>query len=184
MSVHIALVRGINVGGHANVPMAGLRAFFAELGFRDVHTLLQSGNAVFSGASKSAAELETRLQKEAAKRLGLRTEFFVRSAGEWADVVARNPFPNEAQRDPARLVVMVVKSAPPASAVEALQAAVRGPEIVRAGGRHLYITYPDGQGRSKLTGALIEKKLATTGTARNWNTVLKLDALANADADR
>jgi uncharacterized protein (DUF1697 family) len=73
---------------------------------------------------------------------------------------------------------MFLKSAPAAPAVEALRAAVPGPEVIRAGGRHLYISYPDGQGRSKLTGALIEKKLGTVGTARNWNTVLKLGALA------
>ncbi|HEV2737817.1 MAG TPA: DUF1697 domain-containing protein [Candidatus Elarobacter sp.] len=178
MSVWIALIRGINVGGHVMVAMADLRAFFGALGFRDARTLLQSGNVVFSGTAQTDAELEVRLEKEAAKRLGLRTSFLVRSAAEWADVVARNPFPNEAQRDPSRLHVMFLKSAPAAPAVEALQAAVTGPEVVRAGARHLYITYPDGAGRSKLTGALIEKKLGTTGTARNWNTVLKLAALA------
>jgi uncharacterized protein (DUF1697 family) len=178
VSVHIALLRGINVGGHAMVSMAGLRAFLAELGFRDARTLLQSGNAVFSGGARTAAALETWLEKEASKRLGLRTPFLVRSVDEWADVVARNPFPDEAQRDPGRLHVMFLKSPPSVPAVEALQAGVTGTEVVRAGARHLYITYPDGAGRSKLTGALIERKLATTGTARNWNTVLKLADLA------
>ncbi|HEY6234273.1 MAG TPA: DUF1697 domain-containing protein [Candidatus Elarobacter sp.] len=178
MSVHVALIRGINVGGHAMVAMADVRAFFGALGFRDARTLLQSGNVVFAGAARTDAALEARLEKEATMRLGLRTSFLVRSAAEWADVVARNPFPNEAQHDPGHLHVMFLKSAPAAPAVEALQAAVTGPEVVRAGARHLYITYPDGSGRSKLTGALIEKKLGTTGTARNWNTVLKLAALA------
>ncbi len=179
MSVHIALLRGINVGGHAMVSMADVRAFLAELGFRDVRTLLQSGNAVFSGSARGGAALEARLEKAAAERLGLRPAFLVRSVEEWADVIARNPFPNEAQRDPGRLQVMFLKSAPAAPAVAALQAAVTGPEVIRAGTRHLYITYPDGMGRSKLTGALIEKKLATTGTARNWNTVLKLAELVS-----
>ncbi|MDQ6941272.1 MAG: hypothetical protein M3169_02020 [Candidatus Eremiobacteraeota bacterium] len=68
--------------------------------------------------------------------------------------------------------------APARDAVEALRAVVRGPELIRAGGQHLYITYPDGMGRSKLTGTSIEKRLDTIGTARNWNTVLKLAALA------
>jgi uncharacterized protein (DUF1697 family) len=182
VSVHIGLLRGINVGGHAKVSMADLRDLLAGLGFRDARTLLQSGNVVFSGRARGGAALEGRLEKETFERLGLRTAFLVRSPAEWADVVARNPFPNEAKHDPGRLLVMFLKSAPEPNAVEALRAAVRGPEIIRAGGQHLYISYPDGVGRSKLTGTLIEKKLGTAGTARNWNTVLKLGALAGGAA--
>jgi len=178
MTAHIALVRGINVGGHAMLAMADLREAIAALGFRDVRTLLQSGNVVFAGGGRGGAALEAQLEKETLKRFALRTAFLVRSPREWADVIARNPFPDEAKRDPGHLQVMFLKTAPAAPAVEALRAGVTGPEIIRAGERHLYITYPDGMGRSKLTGALIEKKLGTTGTARNWNTVLKLAALA------
>jgi uncharacterized protein (DUF1697 family) len=87
-------------------------------------------------------------------------------------------FEAEAKSDPGHLVVMALKDAPAASAVKALQAAIKGREIVRAAGRHAYIVYPDGIGRSKLTNALIEKTLATRGTARNWNTVMKLAAMA------
>ena len=178
MSLHIALLRGINVGGHAMLAMADLRELLTALGFRDVRTLLQSGNVVFSGGTRGGTALEDRLEKETVKRLGLRPAYFLRSLDEWADVIARNPFSNEAKRDPGRLVVMFLKSAPSAAAVEALRADATGPEVIRAGARHLYITYPDGMGRSKLNGAVIEKKLATAGTARNWNTVLKLAALA------
>lgn len=177
MTVHIALLRAVNVAGHGTISMADLRAFLAAVGFRDARTLQQSGNAVFSADARSA-DVETRLEKEATKRLGVRTAFFVRSAEEWSGVVARNPFPAEAKRDPSRLVVMVLKDVPAAAAVDALSAGITGPEVVRASGRELYINYPDGQGRSKLTGALIERKLGTAGTARNWNTVTKLAALA------
>ena len=178
MSLHIALLRGINVGGHAMLAMADLRELLTALGFRDVRTLLQSGNAVFSGGARGGAKLEAQLEKETLERIGLRTAYLVRSVDEWSDVVARNPFLNEAKRDPGRLVVMFLKAAPAADAVEELRAAVSGPEVIRTGGRHLYITYPDGQGRSKLTGTMIEKKLGTIGTARNWNTVLRVGALA------
>jgi uncharacterized protein (DUF1697 family) len=182
VSVHIGLLRGVNVGGHAPVSMADLRELLAALGFRDARTLLQSGNVVFSGGPRDGAALERRLEGETLKRLGLSTVFLVRSAGEWADVVARNPFPDEAERDPGRLVVMFLKSAPTGPAVEALRAGVTGPEVIRSGARHLYITYPDGQGRSKLTGTSIEKKLGTAGTARNWNTILKLARLAQGSS--
>ena len=180
VSVHIALVRGINVGGHASVAMADLRELIAALGYREVRTLLQSGNAVFSGGTRAGAALETQLEKEILKQLGLHTAFLVRSTDELADVVARNPLPNEAKHDPGHLLVMFLKATPAAHAVEALQAAVRGPEVIRAGAQHLYISYPDGIGRSKLTGTSIEKKLGTIGTARNWNTVLKIAALAGS----
>ena len=177
MSVHIALVRGINVGGHAKLAMADLRELLTALGLREARTLLQSGNAVFAGGARGGAALETHLEKEMLQRLGMRAAFLVRSPAELADVIAHNPFPDEAKRDLGHLIVMFLKSAPVADAVEALRAAVTGPEVIRAGGRHLYITYPDGMGRSKLTGAMIEKKLGMAGTARNWNTVLKLAAL-------
>ena len=178
MSARIALLRAVNVAGHGMVSMSDLRELLAALGYRDAKTVLQSGNAVFAGTARSDGALETLLEKEAFERLGLRTVFFVRTVDEWADVVARNPFANEAKRDPARLAVVFLKSAPRPAAVAALRAAVKGPEVIRAGSRHVYVTYPDGMGRSKLTGALIEKTLGTVGTARNWNTVLKLAAVA------
>ena len=84
----------------------------------------------------------------------------------------------EAERDPARLLVVFLKDAPGAAHVKALAEAIAGPEVVRARGRHAYIFYPAGIGRSSLTHALIEKRLGTHGTGRNWNTVLKLAALA------
>src|SRR5207302_357737 len=125
-------------------------------------------------------DLEHLLEQETAKRLGLRPDFMVRTADEWAAVVAGNPFPEMAERDPGHLLVMFLKQAPAAAAVEALQAAITGPEVIRADGRHAYIPYPDGIGPSRLTSNLIESKLGTRGTGRNWNTVLKLAALARA----
>src|SRR5436190_2056776 len=139
---------------------------------------MASGNVVFESASPGDAALERRLEGEAEKRLGLRTAFFVRTAAEWASLVRQNPFPEEAGRDPGHLVVVCLKAAPKAAAVTALQAAIKGPEIVRAGGRHVYITYPAGIGRSRLTAAVLEKALGSPGTGRNWNTVLKLAAAA------
>jgi uncharacterized protein (DUF1697 family) len=177
--VHIALIRGINVGGHKAVAMSDLRDLLAGLGFDGARSLLQSGNLVFRCSAHTDASLERLLEIEAEKRLGLHADFFIRSAKEWREVVARNPFRREAERDPGHLVLMFLKAAPNAKYVKAVQAAIVGPEIVRADGRHLYIVYPAGIGKSRLTNALIEKKLGIRGTARNWNTVLKLAALAD-----
>jgi uncharacterized protein (DUF1697 family) len=175
----IALIRGINVGGHKKVTMADLRALLERLGFADVRSLLQSGNLVFRGGRRPALEVERLLEAECAKRLALDAHFFVRSANEWKTVVAENPFPKEAERDPGHLVVMCLKEQPGKADVKALQSAITGREVIRAADRHLYIVFPDGIGTSRLTNTLIEKRLGTRGTARNWNTVLKLDALVN-----
>lgn len=160
--------------------MADLRDLLTKLGFADARSLLQSGNLVFRSDRRNPAQLERLLEAEAEKRLGLQTDFFVRSAEEWKELVARNPFRKEAERDPGHLVVLFLKDAPPLEAVKALQAAIKGPEVVRAEGRQAYVVYPIGIGRSRLTHTLIEKKLGTRGTGRNWNTVLKLGALADA----
>lgn len=174
VTTHLALVRGINVGGHKMVAMADLRDLLTQLGFADPRSLLQSGNLVFRSSRRTSAQLERLLEAQAQKCLSLEADFFVRTADEWKKVVARNPFAAEAKRDPARLIVMFLKRAPELTKVEALQAAIAGPEIVRADGTELYIVYPDGMGRSRLTSSLIEKKLGTRGTGRNWNTILKL----------
>jgi uncharacterized protein (DUF1697 family) len=176
--IYIALLRAINLAGHARVSMSDLRDFLGTLGFADARTLLQSGNVVFRSAARSSAQLERHLETGAGKHLDLQTDFFVRTAGEWQEIIAHNPFRDEAVRDPGHLVVMFLKNAPGMKDVAALQKAVKGREIVRAGGRHAYIVYPDGIGRSRLTNALIERKLGTRGTGRNWNTVLKVGALA------
>jgi len=179
MTAYLALLRGINVGGHRQVAMADLRALVAGLGFTDARTLLQSGNLIFRSDHRTTARLELLLEAETERRLGLETAYFVRSARDWDGVVARNPFRAEAARDPARLAVMFLKEVPAARNVAALRAAITGREVVRAAGRHLYIVYPDGMGRSRLTHALIEKLLGTRATGRNWNTVRKLaDATA------
>ncbi len=179
MTIQIALLRGVNVGGHNAVAMSELRDLLTQLGFESARSLLQSGNLVFRGDSRTDADLERLLEAEADKRLGLHADFLIRSAKEWREVVARNPFRKEAERDPSHLVVMFLKSAAKAKDVKAVQAAIAGSEIIRADRRHLYIVYPDGIGRSRLTNALLEKKLGIRGTARNWNTVLKLAAMAD-----
>ncbi len=160
--------------------MNDLREFLTALGFADVRSLLQTGNLVFRSDREAGSDLERLLETEIAKRLDLRTDVLVRTADEWADVVDRNPFPEAAARDPGHLLVMFLKAAPDKAAVDALQTAVTGPEVIRAEGRDLYITYPDGVGRSRLTNTLIESRLGTRGTGRNWNTVLKLADLVRA----
>ena len=177
----IALLRGVNLGPSRRLLMSDLTGVFRALGYGDAKTLLQSGNVVFRAAEKSAAKLERRLEAETEKRLGLTTTYLLRSAAEWAAIVAANPFPKEAAADPARTVLVALQAPPAAAAVAALARANPGREKLRAMGRELYVYYPDGQGESKLTAPLIDRHLGGVATARNWNTVLKLARLAGVE---
>jgi uncharacterized protein (DUF1697 family) len=145
--------------------MSHLRELATELGFKNPRTLLQSGNLVFE-SSQTGAKLEKLLEEEARKRLGLHTDFIVRTAKQWDAIVRGNPFVNEAKADPSHLVVMACKKSP-GSTVKTTGAKH---EVVKARGNEVYIYYPDGIGRSRL-------KIDAVGTARNWNTVLKLQAI-------
>src|SRR5262245_52056643 len=174
MAMHVALLRAINVGGRNLVGMSNLRDMFAALGLNDARSLLQSGNLIFRSNRRTGASLERFLEVETQKRLGASVDYLVRTADELGAIITRNPFPQEAERDPGHLLVMFLKQAPEAKNVTELQAAIKGPEYLHADGKQLYTVYPAGVGRSKLTHSMIEKKLDARGTARNWNTVLKL----------
>jgi uncharacterized protein (DUF1697 family) len=174
---HIALLRAVNVAGHGIVAMSDLRQLITKLGFADVRSLLQSGNLIFRGTAKTSGQIERLLEAELEKHLGIRTDFFVRSAAELNAIVVRNPFRKEAERDPAHLLALFLKNEPGPKQIAALEAAIAGPERFRVDGRLAYVVYPAGIGKSKLTTALLDRKLETRGTGRNWNTVLKLAAL-------
>lgn len=180
LSVYIGLLRGVNVGGHKSVAMSDLRDLGVALGFQNVRTVLQSGNFVFCSTRRPSRDLETLCEGAARKRLGLDTAFHIRTADEWNAIVGANPFTEEAVRDPGRLLLIVLKDAPRPADVVSLEQAIVGRERVRAGKSHAYIVFPDGVGRSKLTTAVMDRTLGKGGTGRNWNTVLRLDALASS----
>lgn len=176
---YVVLLRAVNLAGRNRVGMADLRGLAEALGYAEPRTLLQSGNLLLRGPGRSAAVLERDLREAAKKRFGMEIDFFVRSAAEWQALVAGNPFPREAKSDPGHLIAIILSGAPRRTELTALEAAIAGRERVHLAGRTAYAVYPDGVGRSKLTMALIERKLGVRGTGRNWNTVLKLAALLN-----
>ncbi len=178
MPTFIALLRGINVGGRKILPMADLRRLAGSLGLRNAKTLLQSGNLVFDEPRRSAASLERLLEAETKQRLDAEVCYLVRSAAEWSGIVGANPWPKLAEDDPGHLLMMALQRTPGDEELTALRGAFLGRETIEVVGRQLYIHYPDGVARSKLSNALIERKLGCRGTARNWNTVLKLAAAA------
>lgn len=173
---YVALLRAVNVGGKNLVAMPALRALAEQLGLGAPRTLLQSGNLVFEG-SGDPDKLAARFEKAAAEKLGVEVDFLVRSADAWRAILDACPFPDEARADPSHTVVMCLKRAPEAAAVEALRAAIKGRERVACAGTEAYFVYPDGIGTSKLTPLVIERALGTRGTGRNWNTAQKLAVL-------
>jgi uncharacterized protein (DUF1697 family) len=178
MPTYIATLRAINLGSHNRIAMADLRGMCEKLGLEDPRTLVVSGNLVFRSSSGSSDKLEQLLEAASTKHLGVTTDYFVRSAKEWQAIIAANPYAAAAKADPARVVMMCLRDAPSAATVKELQARIKGRETVAAKGKQAYFVYPDGQGRSALTITMIEKAFGTRGTARNWNTVLKLGELA------
>jgi uncharacterized protein (DUF1697 family) len=178
MGRYIALLRAVNVGRTGRVPMVDLRKLLTNMGYWRVQTLLQSGNVVFDREERTEAEIASEITGVIMDRMGVQTDVFLRKAEQWEALIANNPFPNEAIDDPSHLVVVFTTNPPVEHRVRALQAAIIGRETVKAAADHLYAVYPDGIGESKLTIKIIERELGSRGTARNWNTVVKLMEMA------
>jgi uncharacterized protein (DUF1697 family) len=183
MPTYLALLRAVNLGGETQVSMADLRKMAELMRLRSVRSLLQSGNLAFISDERQPSRLEKRLEAESAGKFKRPLEFFVRSKREWEEITRQNPFRAEAESDPGHLILTLLRDSPSGESWRALERAIVGRERVRGVGRQGYFVYPDGVGRSRLSAALIERKLETRGTSRNWNTVLKLGALASDLAD-
>ena len=174
-TVVIGLLRAVNVGGR-KLTSAQLRAAAEGLGYTDVKTYVNSGNVVVvapHGAPATADALGAALTAEA----GFDVPVVARTASAWHAVVAACPFSDEARDDPSHLVV-VAWDGPVAETAGAFDPARYGNERLVWARTELYAYYPDGIGRSRLTLSVLEKAAGRGGTARNWNTVLALDALA------
>ena len=178
MAVLIAMLRGVNVGGHQKLPSATLKSVCETAGLGHVRTYLQSGNVVFECAEADPERVAQRIRKQLHESTGLDVGVVVRTPAELRSVVKKNPFPDAAKNDPARLLVVFLAGKPAATAKATLdKEAILGEEI-HFSGRELYVYFPQGAGRSKLANAFTEKKLGTLPTARNWNTVTALLRLA------
>ncbi|MEO6821191.1 MAG: DUF1697 domain-containing protein [Candidatus Nanopelagicales bacterium] len=176
-TTYVALLRGVNVGGNRKVPMARLRECLDALGFTDVRTYLQSGNAVFRAPTAPTGEVAAQIQEALAEEFGFDVPTVVLTGAELAQVAASNPYP-EVESEPTKLVVSFLP-APVSAKVSAGFDLSDLPERGQVGDRVVYLHYPEGQGVSKLVPAMLERRLGGIwGTARNWRTVTELLALA------
>jgi uncharacterized protein (DUF1697 family) len=175
LTTYAALVRGINVGGKNKLPMPQLKALFEELGHSDVVTYIQSGNVVFRASRADARAIEQRITDV----FGLDVAVVLRTAAELAATAAGNPFLAKAG-ETKRLYVTFLDRKPAAGAVEQLDPDRSPGDRFSLDGRELYLDLATGAGRTKLTLDYFERKLGVKGTARNWNTVLKLAELTGS----
>lgn len=177
MPTHVALLRGINVGGHARVAMPALRECVAALGHTEVATYLQSGNVVFTPAGAATPiELAAQLGTAIAERLGVGPAVVVLTRDELAAVVADNPFPGEPDGRRLHAVIGAEDYTPEqhlrlVAALEASRAA-GSDDDARIAGRVLWLHTPGGFGTSRLAAGL--SRVQGSATARNWRTVTAL----------
>lgn len=174
MSRWIALLRGINVGGHNKMPMAGLRELCNDIGWENVVTYIQSGNIVFA-ATGSMAALEKELAEAIASRFGHRIPVIVRPAAAWPLYIRLNPFPEEAQTEPSRVMLALAKKPIPPDAAEKLNRYTASGESIIQCADSLWIHYASGSAKSRITPVLLDRLGGSPITTRNWRTVLKIN---------
>jgi len=190
MASHVALLRGINVGGRNKVPMADLREVVASLGYTGVTTYIQSGNVLFSTADTDTAKLAAALEAAIGDRFGIWASVVVLSRGELAEALAANPYTGEP--NPRLVHVVFLNAEPPEDLLDRIAAtrsavAAKGSrDTVQAAGRVLFLHTPDGFGTSELALALFriisppakqKNQSELAATARNWATATKLLSL-------
>jgi len=172
------MLRGVNVGAHNRIKMDALRDLCCSLDLLDVQTYVQSGNVVFRTQKRNLSALAKKIRSGIEKKFGFSPEIILRSTSDLRDVVARNPFAGTKDIEPGKLLVDFLSSEPSPEASKSVLAIKTDPEKLYIEGREMYIYFPNGAGRSKLSWPALEKILKTPGTARNWNSVTKLLAMA------
>ena len=178
MGVVISMLRGVNVGGKHKIKMEVLRALYESIGLRGAQTLLQSGNVVFRSERKDLVALTKKIESAIERKFGFHSDVILRTSAELRDVIARNPFAKRAGVDASKLLVSFLVSDPGAEARGNVMRIKAEPEELRIDGREVYIYFPSGMARPKLSMALVERTLRTSWTGRNWNTVRKLMEMA------
>ncbi len=172
-NVHVALLRGINVGGKNKIPMQDLVAMFTKAGCSEVRSYIQSGNVVFQGGQALAKRIPVLITQAVNKRFGYQIPVLTRTSEEIRKIVRTNPF-LKSGADPGVLHVAFLADRPGAAAIKALDPNRSPPDEFKVRGGEIYFHCPNGVARSKLSNAYFDSVLNTTSTVRNWRTVLRV----------
>jgi uncharacterized protein (DUF1697 family) len=171
---YVSLLRGINVSGKNRIKMDSLIKLYEDLKFANVQTYIQSGNVVFTGANEKPAALAARIESGILKAWKLEVPVIIRTAAEWKKLVAENPLIKSKTLDESSLYVAFLSNEVDPTLGAALKRYCTAGEEFHITGREVYLAYPAGAGKTKLTNAMLEKNLETVATSRNWRTTLTL----------
>jgi uncharacterized protein (DUF1697 family) len=177
MQIYIAMLRGINVGGHKKIKMDALRRSFEKLGFEEVRTYIQSGNVLFKAGKISGAALSKRIEEKIIADFGFAASVICRSADEMCGIIEGNPFLKLRGIDPKKLHVTFLSRAPSALSVTMLDDLIAPPDQARFQGKEIYFYLPNGVSSSILMKRPVDRLLGVVTTTRNWRTVNTLHAM-------
>ena len=179
MTAYISLLRGINVGPKKTVKMEDLIALYKSLGLENIRTYLRSGNVVFEAPARETDTLATILADSITGAAGFPATVLIRTGDELRAIVANNPFLAEKPYDPGTLHVTFLSGLPAAISVGEVNKVRDETDRFVIRGREVYLSCPNGYGRTRFSNTFFERKLALAATTRNWKTVMALAAMAN-----
>jgi uncharacterized protein (DUF1697 family) len=171
MPIYIAMLRGINVGGHKLIKMDKLRSSLEDLGFESVKTYIQSGNVVFKTRKTSSSALSKKIEGKIRNDFGFTASVITRSSDEIETAIGDNPFLREPGIDPEKLHVTFLSASPSPAALQQLAMLTAKPDRCHCTGKEIYFYFPNGVSQSVLMKKPVERILAVVTTTRNWKTV-------------
>jgi uncharacterized protein (DUF1697 family) len=181
MPTYVILLRAVNVGGYGKLSMADLRQTLSALGFKNIETYIQSGNAI-ADSNLAPDKVGPSISRALEKLAGAPVDVIIRTHDQLDKLVRANPFAPEAASDGSRVHVSFLSAPAAPTARAALESIVEKfpnrRDRYHLAGDHIYFHFPDGAADIKFTGKALDRAIAATGTARNWNTVLKLHAMS------
>ena len=173
-TTYIALLRGINLGGHKIVKMEQLRKTFADIGFEDIKTYIQSGNVVFKWSRQSCESLAKRIEENVLSQFGFPVPVVVKTADEIGAIIKNNPLLKKKGIDASKLHVTFLSCAPEKNLLKTLDGFGAAPDQFRCSSQAIYLHCPSGYHETKLGNNVLGKMLKVGTTTRNWKTVNQL----------
>ena len=180
MKTHVALLRGINLGPHHKVPMAELRRIAVSVGLHNPVTYIQSGNLVFD-VEPGDGDFDRRLEDALSEHFGFDVPVLTRSREELEGVAGSHPLASPGLEE-RFLMVAFLERTPEMQIGEVIDAAEFAPDMFEQSGKDVYLAYPNGQGRSKLSHDLLQRRLGVRVTIRNWRTIVRLLELSGPES--
>jgi uncharacterized protein (DUF1697 family) len=171
MPIYIAMLRGINVGGHKRIKMDQLRDSLEALGLQQVKTYIQSGNVVFKTATTSPAALTKKIESKILSQFGFPVSVICRTVHEIENIIKNNPFMNQAELDHEKFHVAFLSQVPAPAALKRLAGLTLAPDQSCCLGREVYLYFPNGHSGSTLWKHPLDGVLSVVTTTRNWRTV-------------